>query len=71
MRYDGRCSNQEEPFLDPGPFVPVRRCATRLYPGETEMGDKGSKDKGKKEGKKKPTRTPEEKRKMRIDKKNK
>lgn len=35
------------------------------------MAEKGSKDKGKKENKKKPLLTPKEKRKQKIDKKNK
>jgi hypothetical protein len=35
------------------------------------MGDKGSKDKGKKEQQKKALRTPEEKRKLKREKKNK
>ena len=35
------------------------------------MGDKGSKDKGKREQQKKATRTPKEKRKLKRDKKNK
>jgi hypothetical protein len=34
------------------------------------MGDKGKKDKGKKENKKKPLLTPKEKRKLKIEKKN-
>lgn len=38
---------------------------------ETEMGDKGSKDKGKREQQKKALRTPKEKRKLKQDKKNK
>jgi len=33
------------------------------------MGDKGSKDKGKKENKKKPQHTPDEKRKLKREKK--
>jgi hypothetical protein len=36
---------------------------------QTDMGDKGSKDKGKKEQQKKAQRTPEEKRKLRREKK--
>ncbi|WP_298867986.1 hypothetical protein [uncultured Gimesia sp.] len=39
--------------------------------GETEMGDKGSKDKGKREQQKKAILTPKEKRKLKQDKKNK
>ena len=35
------------------------------------MGDKGSKDKGRKEERKKPLLTPKEKRKLKNDKKNK
>lgn len=38
--------------------------------GETVMGDKGSKDKGKREQQKKAQRTPKEKRKLKQDKKN-
>jgi hypothetical protein len=34
------------------------------------MGDKGKKDKGKKENRKKPLHTPEEKRKLKKEKKN-
>jgi len=39
--------------------------------GETDMGDKGSKDKGKREQQKKAQLTPKEKRKLKQDKKNK
>ena len=39
--------------------------------GETEMGDKGKKDKGKREQRKKALRTPDEKRKLKKEKKNK
>jgi hypothetical protein len=39
--------------------------------GETEMGDKGSKDKGKREQQKKALLTPKEKRKQKREKKNK
>ena len=37
--------------------------------GETKMGDKGKKDKGAKEVKKKPLLTPQEKRKLKNEKK--
>ena len=39
--------------------------------GEKDMGDKGSKDKGKREQGKKAQHTPEEKRKLKKEKKNK
>ncbi|MCH9652328.1 MAG: hypothetical protein K0U86_04080 [Planctomycetes bacterium] len=39
--------------------------------GETDMGDKGSKDKGKREQQKKALLTPKEKRKLKQEKKNK
>ena len=39
--------------------------------GETDMGDKGSKDKGKREDQKKAQLTPKEKRKLKREKKNK
>lgn len=38
-------------------------------PGETDMGDKGKKDKGKREHQKTAQRTPEEKRKLKKEKK--
>jgi hypothetical protein len=38
--------------------------------GETDMGDKGSKDKNKREQQKKAQRTPKEKRRLRREKKN-
>ena len=38
--------------------------------GETDMGDKGKKDKGKREQRKKAQRTPEEKRRLKKEKKN-
>lgn len=41
-----------------------------LLTGEFPMGDKGSKDKGKREKQKEATRTPKEKRKLKREKKN-
>jgi hypothetical protein len=38
--------------------------------GETDMGDKGKKDKGKRDQRKKAQRTPEEKRRLKKEKKN-
>jgi hypothetical protein len=40
-----------------------------FHQGETNMGDKGSKDKGKREHQKKALRTPDEKRKLKREKK--
>ncbi len=43
----------------------------RFDRGETDMGDKGSKDKGKREQQKKALLTPKEKRKVKKEKRNK
>ena len=46
------------------------RSSFQSNQGDTAMGDKGSKDKGKKEQQKKAQRTPKEKRKLKLEKKN-
>ena len=47
------------------------RATSVFNHGETDMGDKGSKDKGKREHQKQAQLSPKEKRKLKKDKKNK
>jgi hypothetical protein len=49
----------------------VGRTKITLHHGEADMGDKGSKDKSKREQQKKAQHTPKEKRQLKRDKKNK
>jgi hypothetical protein len=49
----------------------VRSEAFVFNPGESDMGDKGSKDKGKREQQKQAHHSPKEKRRLKREKKNK